>query len=509
MMSRPVLPEECDGVAEPFPAGTQDAPGAAARRDLDPEDWNAFRKQAHAMLDDVITHIERIRDRPVWQPAPAATRERFQQPLRSEGRDLGEVLGDLRTHIIPYATGNLHPGFMGWVHGSGTPAGMIAEMVAAGLNMNCGGRNHIGLDVEKQITQWMAEATGYPSGASGVFVTGSSMANFAALIVARTKAAGYESRHEGLAKTAPQLVAYTSVEAHNCIARGMELSGLGSANLRTIDVDQAGRMDVARLETAIAEDRASGYKPFLIAATAGTVNTGAIDPLDRVAQVALREGLWFHVDGAIGALAAFSPQLRPLLKGIEKSDSVALDFHKWGHVPYDAGFLLVRDASAHKQAFAMPAAYLQRSERGLASGHTWPCDLGPDLSRGFRALKTWMTIETLGANRIGDAMLANCELARYLAQKVQQSGLFELKAPVGLNIVCFGVRGARDRALCRELVLDMHETGIAAPSWTTIGGETVIRCAIVNHRTTRADIDRMMDCMVSLALSRLKAPASR
>jgi glutamate/tyrosine decarboxylase-like PLP-dependent enzyme len=285
----------------------------------------------------------------------------------------------------------------------------------------------------------------------------------------------------------------------------MELAGLGSANLRTIGVDQSGRMDVAGLETAIAADRACRLKPFIIAATAGTVNAGAIDPLECIAEVASREDLWFHVDGAIGALAAFSPRLRPLLKGIEKSDSVALDFHKWGHVPYDAGFLLARDGAAQRQAFAMPAAYLQRSERGLAAGDTWPCDLGPDLSRGFRALKTWMTIETLGADRIGDAMLANCELAQYLAQTVRQSPLFELKAPVALNIVCFGVHGALDRAFNRELVLDMHESGIAAPSWTSIAGETVIRCAIVNHRTSRADIDRMMDCMTGLVLARREA----
>ncbi len=508
-MSRSVSPKDRGSAAEPFLAGAPDASGGSASRDLDPADWSEFRSLAHAMLDDMITHIETIRERPVWQPAPEATLERFRQPLPRDGRNLGEVLGDLRTHVIPYATGNTHPGFMGWVHGAGTPVGMVAEMVAAGLNMNCGGRNHIGLDVEKQITRWMAEALGFPGSASGVFVTGSSMANFAALIVARTKAAGYESRHEGVAKTAHRLVAYTSVEAHNCIARGMELAGLGSANLRTIEVDQYRRMDVAKLEATIAEDRAAGCTPFLIAATAGAVNTGAIDPLERIAQVASREGLWFHVDGAIGALAAFSPRLRPLLKGIEKSDSVALDFHKWGHVPYDAGFLLVRDGDAQKQAFAMPAAYLQRSERGLAAGDTWPCDLGPDLSRGFRALKTWMTIETLGADRIGDAMLANCELAQYLAQKVRQSPLFELKAPVALNIVCFGVRGAHDRAFNRELVLDMHETGVAAPSWTTIGSETVIRCAIVNHRTTRADIDCMMDCIAGLASSRRKAAAWR
>ncbi len=414
------------------------------------------------------------------------------------------VLDDVRTHIIPYATGNLHPRFMGWVNGAGTPAGMLAEMIAAGLNMNCGGRDHIGLQVEKQIAQWMAEALGYPRDASGLFLTGSSMANFAAVIVAKSEALKSEPRLQEGGRSASRLTAYASVEAHSCIARAMELSGIGSANLRRIGVDRLGRMDVAGLERAIWEDRARGLHPFLVIATAGTVNTGAIDPLERVAQAASEEGLWFHVDGAIGALATFSPKLRPLLCGIERSHSVALDFHKWGHVPYDAGFLLVRDAAAHKQAFSIPAAYLQRAERGLAAGETWPCDIGPDLSRGFRALKTWMTIETLGADRIGDAMLANCELAQYLAEKVLQNSLFELKAHVTLNIVCFGVRGASGGAINRELVLDLQESGVAAPSWTAIDGEDVIRCAIVNHRTTRGDIDRMMDCITDLAISRLK-----
>ena len=508
-MSRPVLPKECDSIVELFPDGAAEDEAPREARDLDPADWSRFRRAAHAMLDDIVTHMETIRERPVWQATPDSVRERFRQPLPREGRDLEEVLDDVRAHVMPYAMGNPHPGFMGWVNGAGTPAGMLAEMVAAGLNMNCGARDHIGIEVEKQITRWMAEAIGYPADASGVFLTGSSMANFAGLIVARTHAAGYASRREGLAKAASRLVAYTSAEAHNCIPRAMELSGIGSANLRNIAVDGAGRMDVAALEAAIRDDRAQGHQPFLIVATAGTVNTGAVDPLERIASVAAREGLWFHVDGAIGALAALSPDLRPLFKGIERSDSVALDFHKWGHVPYDAGFLLVRDSEAHRQAFAMPAAYLQRSERGLAAGDTWPCDLGPDLSRGFRALKTWVTFETLGADRIGGAMLGNCELAQYLAQRVRQSALFELKAPVALNIVCFGVRGAHDPAFNRELVLDLHETGIAAPSWTTIGGECVIRCAIVNHRTTRPDIDRMLHSLTSVLLSRRETAAAR
>jgi glutamate/tyrosine decarboxylase-like PLP-dependent enzyme len=227
-----------------------------------------------------------------------------------------------------------------------------------------------------------------------------------------------------------------------------------------------------------------------------------MDRLDGIADIAAREKLWFHVDGAIGALASLSPKLKPMLKGIERAQSIAFDFHKWGHVPYDAGFLLVRDPAAHKRAFAAPAAYLQRAPRGLAAGETWPNDLGPDLSRGSRALKAWMTIATLGADRMGDAILSNCELAQYLKVKVEREPLLELSSPVALNIVCFGVRGAHDGTLNREIVMDLHEAGIAAPSWTTIGGRSVIRCALVNHRTTEADIDITFDAIVERAQAR-------
>jgi aromatic-L-amino-acid/L-tryptophan decarboxylase len=472
-------------------------------RDLDPADWGEFRRQAHLMLDEVITHIETVRDRPTWQPTPAASLDRFAQPIPRQPRGLAGVLDEVRNHVMPYTTGNLHPRFAGWVHGAGTPIGMMGEMIAAGLNMNCGGRNHIGIEIERQVAKWMADAFAYPDGASGLFLTGSSMANFLAVIIAKNHTAGLDSRRQGLRTSARQLVAYTSAEAHGCIAQAMELSGIGSAHLRRIGTDKAGRMDLSRLEAAIAEDRASALLPFLIIGTAGSVNTGAIDPLERIAEVAAHEKLWFHVDGAIGALAAaFSPTLRPLFAGIEKSDSVAMDFHKWGQVPYDAGFLLVRDGAAHRQSFANPTAYLQRAERGLAAGETWPNDLGPDLSRGCRALKTWMTISALGTDRIGDAIAANCELARYLAGRIEASPLLELKAPVALNIVCFGVRGENDGRTNREIVLDLQEAGIVAPSWTTIGGEDVIRCALVNHRTTRADIDIIVEAVTEFAAKR-------
>lgn len=467
-------------------------------RDLDPADWAEFRRLAHDALDDVLTHVQTIRERAVWQRVPDETRDGFARPLPVAARDLSDVLADVRTQVLPFASGNLHPRFMGWAQGAGTPVGMIADMVAAGLNMNCGGRDHIGIEVERQIVRWMAEAFGYPDGSSGLLLTGSSMANFLAVTIAKVNAMGPESRETGLRGAEGQLVAYTSAEAHSCIGQAMQLSGIGSANLQKIEVDAAGRLRPDALKASIAADRARGFLPFLVVATTGTVNTGAIDPLTDIGRVASEEKLWFHVDGAIGALSIFSPELRDVCAGIEMSDSVALDFHKWGHVPYEAGFLLVKDGAAHKRTFAEPAAYLQRAERGLAAGETWPCDLGPDLSRGFRALKTWMTIETLGTARIGDAILHTCELATYLAEQVRQSPIFELKAPVALNIVCFGVKSGGSETN-RQLVMDLQEAGTAAPSWTTIDGEVVIRCAIFNHRTTRADIDQFIEAISGLA----------
>lgn len=467
--------------------------------DLDPENWDEFRAEAHALLDLVISDLQSVRQRPVWQPAPQYVRSAFAKPLPRKGRGLATVVDEIAKNVIPYATGNRHPRFMGWVHGAGTAYGMLAEMVSGALNVNCGGRDHIGLVAERQITRWMAEALGYPDDASGIFVTGSSMANFSAVVVAKCRAVGHSTRFDGLLKAGHVLTAYASEEVHGCIAQAMELAGIGSSNLRLIRTTRGGGLDVARLEQTLEADRARGCRPFILVGTAGTVNTGAIDPLAELAALAKREHLWFHVDGAIGALAAFDADLRLRLAGIEASDSVALDFHKWGHVPYDAGFLLVRDAVAHKQAFAQPAAYLRRAERGLAGGGDWPCDFGPDLSRGFRALKTWVTLSVLGTERIGASISRNCRQARIMAALVQDNPMFELKAPVPLNIVCFGLRGRGRDALNREIVVRAQLSGECVPSLTDIDGETVIRCAIVNHRTTRRDVEAVVASLSHIA----------
>ncbi len=469
---------------------------------LDPQDWDDIRKLGHRMLDDMIDYIATIRERPVWQPIPDVVRAQFREGLPREATDLGEVYRCFSDFVVPYATGNVHPGFMGWVHGGGSAVGMLAEMLAAGLNANLGGRDHVPIEVERQIVEWTREMFGFPRGASGVFVTGTSMANLMAVLVARTSVLGREVRQQGVGNDGTLLTAYTSKAAHGCIAKAMDIAGFGSDALRCIGVDAAHRTDVAALRAEIARDGEIGLKPFLVVASAGTVDIGAIDDLASIAALCREEGLWFHVDGAFGALGILSQDVAPRLAGIECADSIALDFHKWGQVPYDAGFLMVRDGERHRDAFAAPAAYLRRETRGLAAGSCWPCDLGPDLSRGFRALKTWFTLKTFGTAKLGAVISRCCELATYLEQRIRAEPCLELLAPVNLNIVCFRYRADDANRINGEIVINVQESGIAAPSTTMLDGRLAIRAAIVNHRTDVSDIDALVEAVLAFGARR-------
>ncbi len=468
------------------------------RETLDPTDWTSFRAQAHRMLDDMLGYIEKIRERPVWQQIPDEVRARFRSSVPRLGEELAEVHGEFMREVLPFALGNVHPGFMGWVHGGGTPVGMVAEMLAAGLNANLGGRDQIPIEVERQVTEWVREIFGFPLGASGLFVTGTSMANLIAVLIARDAALGVEARRGGVAAGKKRLSAYASAAVHSCVAKAMDIAGLGSDALRLIPVDSRYRINLAALAEAIERDRKAGCTPFFVVGTAGTVNTGSIDDLAGMAEICRREKLWFHVDGAFGALAKLAPEIATRLDGMERADSVAFDFHKWGQAPYDAGFILVRDAEAHKQAFASPAAYLERAERGMAAGSPWPCDYGPDLSRGFRALTVWFTLKTLGTERLGESISRSCALARYLEERINAAPELELMAPVELNIVCFRYRAQNSgpeecNRLNTEIVIKLQESGIVAPSTTRLGGLTAIRAAIVNHRTSRTEIDALVE----------------
>ncbi len=483
-------------------AGLRIDPASRTAETLDPQHWDQMRALGHRMLDDMIDYVADIRDRPVWQPMSPATRRSFRSALPHAPTDLAEVYRDFSELVVPYATGNVHPGFMGWVHGGGTVVGMLAEMLAAGLNANLGGRDHAPIEIERQVVDWTRQLFGFPVCASGIFVTGTSMANLMAVLVARRAALGASVRSAGLGEEGRRLRAYTSKAAHGCIAKAMDICGLGSDALGCIAVDAAHRVDVGELRTAIARDRAAGLHPFLVVASAGTVDIGAIDDLADIAELCRAEGLWFHVDGAFGALAMLSAELAPKLAGIELADSIALDFHKWGQVPYDAGFLLVRDGTKHRDAFASPAAYLRRETRGLAAGAEWPCDLGPDLSRGFRALKTWFTLRTFGTDALGAVIARSCKLARHLESRVRAEPELELLAPVNLNIVCFRYRADDADALNGEIVADIHESGLAAPSTTMLDGRLAIRAAIVNHRTGTSDIDRLIAAVLMFGRQR-------
>jgi aromatic-L-amino-acid/L-tryptophan decarboxylase len=472
---------------------------------LDPQDWDEIRALGHRMLDDMLDYAANIRERPVWQPIPDDVRARFRAALPHQPSDLGEVYREFADFVVPYATGNVHPGFMGWVHGGGTAVGMLAEMLAAGLNANLGGRDHIPIEVERQIVEWMRQLFGFPDGASGIFVTGTSMANLMAVLVARTAALGRSARQRGLGDEGVRLVAYTSAAAHGCISKAMDIAGFGSDALRCIAVNRTHRIDVAALRARIAADRDAGLKPFLIVGSAGTVDIGAIDDLAALSALCREEGVWFHVDGAFGALGILSPVLAPRLAGMENADSIALDFHKWGQVPYDAGFLLVRDGERHRDTFAAPAAYLRRETRGLAANSPWPCDLGPDLSRGFRALKTWFTLKTYGTEKLGAVITRTCALAAYLERRILAEPRLELLAPVQLNIVCFRYRAVDADRVNGDIVIDIQESGIAAPSTTILDGELAIRAAIVNHRTDTCDIDALIAAVLDFGAQR--APA--
>ncbi|MDO9267741.1 MAG: aspartate aminotransferase family protein [Methylobacter sp.] len=465
---------------------------------LDPSDWNAFRLQGHQMLDDMIDYIEHLRDQPVWQPMPEEVRHSFQQALNDGQHDLKSAHAIFMKDVLPYALGNVHPGFMGWVHGGGTPVGMLAEMLAAGLNANLGGRDQAPIEIERQVVQWIRGLFNFPETAGGLFVTGTSMANLLGLLIARTALLGADVRQQGITADDRQLTAYASAGAHVSIGQAMDIAGFGSAALRRIAVDRQHQMDIAALERAIAEDRKAGMMPFFIAGTAGSADVGAIDNLQAIAELCRRESLWFHVDGAYGALAMLAPDIAPQLQGIARADSIAFDFHKWGQVPYDAGFILVRDGKLHHDTFASPAAYLKREARGMAAGSPWPCDFGPDLSRGFRALKTWFTIKVYGAKKLGRVISNTCALAQHLKRRIENEPQLELLAPVALNIVCFRYRSPDADRVNADLVVALQESGIAAPSTTTINGQLAIRAAIVNHRTTASDIDALIDATLAL-----------
>jgi glutamate/tyrosine decarboxylase-like PLP-dependent enzyme len=480
-------------------------PGVAAQiatqiveETLDPDDWMTLRALSHAAVDEAIAYLRDIREKPVWRDMPAEVRDFYQQGLPREPMPAADVYRQVTANLMPYPMGNIHPRFWAWYMGSGNFTGALGDFLAAILGSNLGGGNHAAAEMDQQVVNWCKEMTGFPAQASGTLVSGGSMANLIGLTIARNAKAGVDVREDGVAAIPRPLRFYASDQVHSCHRKAMETLGLGNKALRRIATDDDFRIDLAALRRAIAEDRVAGLQPACIIATAGTVNSGAIDDLAALADLAREEDLWLHVDGCIGALIALAPRHRHLVAGIGRADSLALDPHKWLHAPFEVGCALVRDAKRHHATFAVTPEYLEHSARGLASG-AWLHEYGLQTSRGFRALKVWMALKEHGADKFGRLIDQNIDQACYLTDLIAAAPQLELVAPTAINIVCFRFRhsdpaASNDalKALNNEILLRLQEGGIATLSDTTIKGEYCLRAAINNHRTQRRDLDLLV-----------------
>jgi len=476
------------------------------QRTLDPEtpeEWSELRALAHRMVDGVFDHLRGRRVQAVWQRPTDAVRAAITgEAVPRAGEGAEAAYEAFLSDVLPYAIGNTHPRFWGWVMGGGDAVGMMAEMLAAGMNPNVGGFDDAATLVEGQVIRWMAELMGMPKGTSGLLMSGGTMANLIGLNIGRFAKAGFDVRGEGM-RGGKELRVYCSTEAHSWLKKSMELMGMGRASLHVIGVDSLYRIKMDELRAAVEADRAAGLKPLCVVASAGTVNTGATDDLSAIADLCEAEGMWFHVDGAFGALASWSETLRPIVRGMERADSLAFDLHKWGYMPYDIGCVLVRDAEAHKDAFATGASYLTAMERGPVAGGLYFSDRNVELSRGFRALKAWISLKAHGVDALTALIEQNVQQARYLAQLVERSKVLELAADVPLNIVCFRYRNASDEEN-EEILMRLQESGLAVPSGTMIGGRFAIRVANTNHRSRMEDFELLVEAVETIGAEVVK-----
>lgn len=464
---------------------------------LDPDDWPAFRRLAHRALDWVLDYQQTVRDRPAWRPVPEETQGFLRSPAPRDGVGAEVVVDDVLRHVLAYPAGHGHPRFWGWVAGTGTPVGMLADMLVAGVNATAGMFNDAPSRVEDQLLGWMRELFAFPAAASGVVTSGASVANVVGLAVGRDAILGDPARLQGLAALGRRPAVYASTEVHSSVDKAVQLLGLGRESLRKVPVDDAYRLRADALEGMLAADREAGWVPFAVVASAGTVNTGAVDDLRAIADLAQREGLWLHVDGAIGALAVLAPSLAPLMRGIERADSLAFDFHKWLYVPYEAGCVLVRDGERHRRSFSVAASYLEPPARGVGANPDSSNRRGPQLSRGFKALKVWAQIRAYGLDRLARQLEQNVAHVRHFARRIEAEPRLELAAPVPLNVACFRYRPvsateAEGEAINRELLMRLQESGVAVPSSTVLSGRFALRVANTNQRSRREDFDLLV-----------------
>lgn len=406
-------------------------------QNLDPKDWEAMRTLGHQMVDDLIDYWAGIREQKIWRPIPEEVKEVFDQPIPEQGQSPEEVYREFKEYIFPYNKGNVHPRFFAWIQGTGTPMGTFGDLLASGMNPNTAIGEHSAMYVDRQVVNWCKELMNFPSEASGILVSGGSMANITALTVARNSFGEEKIRQKGLKAASGQLLIYCSVETHSCIQKAAEIIGLGTDSVRKIGVNERFELDVELLKAQLENDLQVGFLPFCLVGTAGTVNTGAIDPMVELLEISRAYGLWFHVDGAYGALGKLDPNYADALRAIEEADSLAFDLHKWLYVPYEVGCTLIRDAKKHRDSFAITPNYLLQEKRGLSGGLDSINNYGFELSRGFKALKVWMSIKEHGRAKYAAMIAQNNRHAAYLAELVEENPYLELTAPLSMSITCF------------------------------------------------------------------------
>lgn len=475
---------------------------------LDPEDWTQTRDLAHALVASAIAHTSSVRERPVWRDMPGHIRERFLTAAPQTATPLAEILSDVEDTVMAYPMGNTHPRFWAWYMGTSNFTGAMADFIAAVQGSNLGGGNHAAALMDQQVVQWLREMVGMPDGASGTLVSGGSVANLVGLTIARNAKAGIDIREEGLMALPAPLRFYGSDQMHSCHQQAMETLGLGNRSLTRVRTGDDLTMDLQALKAAVADDRANGMVPACVIATAGTVNTGAFDNLAAIADFCHQQDIWFHVDGCIGALVAIAPENRWRVEGIEQADSIALDPHKWLHAPFEVGCALVRSRQAHLSTFSLTPEYLETMKRGLAAAR-WLHDFGIQTSRGFRALKVWMSLREHGVEKFGRLIDQDIAKGAFLSRLVKEADNLDLMFPTNINIVCFrydpgGLDEATLKALNIEIMLRLQESGLAVLSDTTVHGKHCLRVAINNHRTRPDDLALLVREVQTLALAILR-----
>ena len=468
-------------------------------------DVEAMRRAGYATVDALVARLADPEADPVLRRAGAADmRARLGGPPPEQPTDYGAVLARVLTDVLPFAARTDHPGYLAFIPSFTTWPAALAELTAAAANPYCGAwlESAGPAQVELEVIDWFRGWLGLPAGTAGVLVNGGSAANLTALLVAREAAGG----------PSPGSVVYVSDQAHSSLARTARAMGLRPEQVRVLPTDGRWRLAPDTVAAAVRADRGAGRIPFALCASAGSTNTGAVDPLAGLADVCAAEGLWLHVDGAYGGFAALTAKGKALLAGLERADSVTLDPHKWLYQPMECGCVLIRDGARLERTFAIHPDYLD-GDATQGTGEVNFADRGLQLSRGFRALKVWMTVQTFGLAAFRACVQRNLELAEYAEALIRGHPALTLMAPATLGIVCFrrewpGCDEAETERRGTALAADLERGGTALVSATRLAGRHAIRLCILNPTTSAEHVRRVIEHFADAPAPAANAPAA-